>query len=603
MSASGSGTGVGGVPGRSSGRSGALAHARPLVRRNETVLDADMVAAAPPSEEMARIERLRERLAALVALSQPIAEARDLDELFGVLYRAAAGVLDATIFVLGLYDPVGETVHVVKQVISGEELPGGSFPLGAGFTSQAIRTGRARLVRHWSRDEPPVRIRYAADGGSLPESGVTAPLLWGGQALGVLLVQSYRPEAYDADDLAWLEAVAGQAAGAVAGLRQSEAMDSRFRGHVAELEVILESMADALVLLDAQGRIVRLNHAARELLCLGESSVVLGQALDSGGWERWPAGPRAVAAALGPAVEALRRGQTLRDVEAELGSEGRRVLSYSCGPVRDPGGRPAGGVIVFRDVTGRREVERLKDEVLSIASHDLKTPATVIKLRAQLLRRKVTAKTATLEEVGAGLDTVIQQADRIVGLLKLLLDFSRLEAGRFVLERGPVDLAAAVGAVAEEIGATTDRHRLVVRAPGPVMGEWDEWRLREVLMNLLSNAVKYSPEGGTIEVVVEAAAGGATVRVRDQGVGLPAEELAHVFERFYRATGTRRLEGSGLGLYICQAIVAAHGGRIWAESDGPGRGCAFCFCLPPRVGGGASDPTGRASTPAPGEAA
>ncbi|HEV8632835.1 MAG TPA: hypothetical protein VG370_01140, partial [Chloroflexota bacterium] len=123
------------------------------------------------SDGRARTERLRTRLAALAAASHAIAGARDLDGLFRVLYRETARVLDATIFVLALYDPVSETVQVVKQVISGAERPGGSFPLGAGFTSQAIRTGQPRLIRHWSRDEPPVRIRYAADGGSLPESG------------------------------------------------------------------------------------------------------------------------------------------------------------------------------------------------------------------------------------------------------------------------------------------------------------------------------------------------------------------------------------------------------------------------------------------------
>jgi len=502
-----------------------------------------------------------------------------------VLYRETAQVLDATIFVLALYDPVSETVQVVKQVISGAERPGGSFPLGAGFTSQAIRTGRPRLIRHWSRDEPPVRIRYAADGGSLPESGITVPLLWDGQPIGVLLVQSYRPEAYDEDDLTMLEGIAGQAAGAIANLRQSEDMDSRFRLHVTELEVILESMADALLILDAEGRIVRVNHAARELLCLGDSSVVLGQPLDSGQWDRWPLGPRAIAAALRPAVEALRRGETLRDVEAELGSEGRRALGFSCGPLRDPAGRPVGGVVVFRDVTGRRELERLKDEVLAIASHDLKTPATVIKVRAQLLQRKVAAGTATPKELVAGLDTVVQQADRMVELLKLLLDFSRREAGRLALERSQVDLAAVVGAAVEEIRATTDRHRLVVRAPAAVVGCWDELRLKEVLTNLLTNAVKYSPDGGPVEVAVEAGERNATVRVRDHGVGLGPEELPRVFERFYRVEGMRRLEGSGLGLYICQAIVAAHGGRIWAESEGPGRGSTFCFAVP----GAASD--------------
>jgi signal transduction histidine kinase len=105
-------------------------------------------------------------------------------------------------------------------------------------------------------------------------------------------------------------------------------------------------------------------------------------------------------------------------------------------------------------------------------------------------------------------------------------------------------------------------------------------RLARVLSDLVENAVRHSPDGGTVEVVVEAEDGGASVCVRDQGVGLAPEELPHIFERFYRVEGIRRLDGAGLELYVCQAIVVAHGGRMWAESAGPGRGSAFCFTLP-----------------------
>jgi signal transduction histidine kinase len=230
--------------------------------------------------------------------------------------------------------------------------------------------------------------------------------------------------------------------------------------------------------------------------------------------------------------------------------------------------------------------DRFRNEVLSIASHDLKTPATVIRLRAELLRRKLGAGTATPEELGAGLDTVMHQADRMVELLKLLLEFSCIEAGQLALERSQVDLVAVAGAAVEEIRPTTDRHRLVVREPAAVVGFWDELRLKEVLTNLLTNAVKYSPDGGAIEVTVAGDERTATVRVRDQGVGLGPEELPRVFERFYRAEGTRQLEGSGLGLHICQGIIAAHGGRIWSESEGTGRGSTFCFTIPRTTSGG-----------------
>jgi signal transduction histidine kinase len=113
-----------------------------------------------------------------------------------------------------------------------------------------------------------------------------------------------------------------------------------------------------------------------------------------------------------------------------------------------------------------------------------------------------------------------------------------------------------------------------------VIGHWDQRRIEEVVQNLLNNAVKYSPVGGRIEVRLEADRTQATVTVRDSGIGLADEDAPHVFERFYRGQGMRRLEGTGLGLYICHAIVTAHGGRIWAESNGPGHGSTFTFTLP-----------------------
>ncbi|HEY3107653.1 MAG TPA: HAMP domain-containing sensor histidine kinase, partial [Chloroflexota bacterium] len=258
----------------------------------------------------------------------------------------------------------------------------------------------------------------------------------------------------------------------------------------------------------------------------------------------------------------------------------RRVLSFSSAPLLDPDRRPAGGIIVFRDVTGRREVDRLKDEVLSIASHDLKQPASVLLVLAQLLQRRLKRGVIGLEEVADGLGKVVDQAGRLIDMLNLLLDFSRAEAGRFEIVPAPTDLAALARRVVEAVGATTDRHRLALRAPPRADGLWDEQRLEQLLQNLVANAVKYSPEGGPVEVAIEARDEHALVTVRDEGLGLAPDELPHVFERFYRAGATGRLEGSGLGLHICQTIAAAHGARLWAESAGRGRGSTFTLRLP-----------------------
>jgi signal transduction histidine kinase len=237
-------------------------------------------------------------------------------------------------------------------------------------------------------------------------------------------------------------------------------------------------------------------------------------------------------------------------------------------------------VVVFREVTTQRDVARLKDELLSMTSHDLRTPVTILKGQAQLMQRAIDQKTATPAKFSERLEMMVEQADRLTDMLDRLLDLSRVEAGRLDLSLQPLDLVDVIQRLANSVGSLSPAHCIAVHAPASVEGMWDAGRLEQVLQNLVTNAIKYAPGGGPIEISVEADTQQVTVSVRDQGLGIATEELSQVFERFYRVAGTRGLEGSGLGLYICQGIVSAHGGRIWANSDGPGRGSTFGFSLP-----------------------
>jgi len=497
-----------------------------------------------------------------------------------MVHATAARDMDARIFFVGLYDGASQTVEVVWQIEDGAELPGGSFPLGSGMTSDVLRNGQQRLIRRWSREGPRVQVQYATGTPGLPESAIAVPLRLGEAVIGVLMVQTYRPDAYNKRDVERLQALADEASIVIAGLHYSERLGDQVRRRVSELEAILANMADALLIIDAEGKLVRLNRAARGLLSLDDASIVLGQRLDQQLWDQWPVGGRAVAEALRPVIEALRRTEEPQEGEAEIPGPAPRTLSFRASPLQDAKGLFTGGVIVFRDVTGRREVERFKDEMLSIASHDLKTPATVIKAQAQLLRRRVRSGIADERDVEEGLTMISDQADRLSKLLNLLLDLSRIEAGRLQLDLAPTDLRSMLVSMARALESTSDTHHIHVNAPTGVIGHWDARRLEEVIQNLLNNAIKYSPKGGDVEVELLSNARSATVLVRDHGVGLTPAEVPHVFERFYRGRDIRRLEGTGLGLYICQAIVSAMGGRIWAESRGQGEGSTFGFTLP-----------------------
>jgi two-component system, OmpR family, phosphate regulon sensor histidine kinase PhoR len=521
------------------------------------------------------------RLKVLEAVQQLVARPLDINGLFRELHGLLVPVIDASGFLLGVYDQVSQTVEIVRQMEHGVELPGGSFPLGGGFVSEVIRTRRPHVVRDWTQGGPRVQVQYATPSPGLPQAAITVPLVLGARVVGVLSVQSYQPNAYGDDDLFLLQAIAAQVAPTIEFLQHGE--QERVASRASELEAILAGMSDGLMVVDIEGRIVRLNPPARAMFGPAGAGIILGQPLDREQWGQWPLGAQAVAEALMPLLDAVRRGETRRDVDVELHGEERRVLSFSGSPLIDAAGRLAGGIVLFRDVTTQRDVARLKDELISIASHDLQAPITALKGRAQLLKQRLIADPQARPGLADGLQRIIDQADRLTAMLRLLLDLSRVEAGRLDLRPAHIDLAALAARVVSNVQLLATRHRIQVQAPSAVYGQWDVTRLEQVMQNLLTNAVKYSPDGGTIEVRVGVETAEAIVCVRDEGLGIPAEDLPHVFDRFYRVEGTQRLEGTGLGLYICQGIVSAHGGRIWATSGGAGQGSTFCVALPLKV--------------------
>jgi two-component system phosphate regulon sensor histidine kinase PhoR len=525
-------------------------------------------------------QQLRARLELASRLGARASDARDLGELFRALYDDTARAMDATVFLFALYDDVSQTVHVVRQMDRGEEHTGGSFPLGKGFTSEVIRTGEPQIVR-WSDEGAPIRLLYGTEAGELvsPRSGVVVPIVSGERVTGVLSAQSYRPEAYDEDDLLALCAIAAQASANVKRLRATEQMAVEHERHALELEAVLASMNDALVIVDARGSIVRLNRAARELLCLDGGSLVLGQPLDLQRLEQWPDNAREIAAALVPVMDAIRAGTSIGQIDVELNVGERRVLSLGASVLRSPSEALQGGVIVFRDITAQRDLERLREDIFAMAWHDMHTPITVIRGHAELLQRRL----ASGDRDRAGFKTaaalIVKHADRLAELLTTLFDIRCLEAGVLSISRWPTDLRALVREVTDGMRSTA-RHEIAVTAEETVIGEWDERRIRQVITNLLSNAMKYSPEGSTVRVSVMADETTATVRVSDQGIGLDDGELAQVFGRGFRAKAARTVRGAGLGLYFGHGIVVAHGGRMWAESAGHGQGSTFCFSLP-----------------------
>lgn len=229
-------------------------------------------------------------------------------------------------------------------------------------------------------------------------------------------------------------------------------------------------------------------------------------------------------------------------------------------------------------VRAREEATRLKDDFLSAAAHDLKTPLTTLVGQTQLLERRALRSPTAPADLD-GIRRVAKEAQRLRTLVLELLDAARAEQGRLVSEREPLNLVE----LAQEVCTrhSSGRYQCVVEADSPAQGEYDRTRISQLIENLVENAVKYMPDGGQVDIKIWQAGDTNYITVSDSGIGIAPEDLPYIFDRFHRGGNVddRRFAGMGLGLYICRAIVEQHGGSITAQSK-PGEGAVFTVELP-----------------------
>ncbi|HEY0606214.1 MAG TPA: PAS domain-containing protein [Herpetosiphonaceae bacterium] len=278
-----------------------------------------------------------------------------------------------------------------------------------------------------------------------------------------------------------------------------------------------------------------------------------------------------------------------------------RILRSAAAPIRH-NGQILGAVAVNSDITERRkeEIERLhllereraaraeaeaavrmRDEFLSVAAHELKTPVTSMRGYAQLLMRQLTpGRTPSPERIQRSIDAIVQQSDKLTRFIDQLLDVSRIAAGRLALNPQPTDMGQLVREIVDSMQAMTTQHVLELAISGDTQANVDALRFEQVMTNLITNAIKYSPYGGPVWIAVERCAPAMLrISVTDRGIGIAPEHRGRIFERFYQAHGSGYFGGMGLGLSISQAIVEAHGGRLDAEFPDEG-GTRLVIVLP-----------------------
>lgn len=266
----------------------------------------------------------------------------------------------------------------------------------------------------------------------------------------------------------------------------------------------------------------------------------------------------------------------------------KRFVELNYSVILSPAREILGGIIGVRDITARKEAEELQNTFLSVISHELQTPIAIIKGYAGLFADETTPLKP--EQLREKMQIVYEESERLSKMVEDLLYASRVQAGGLQLEREPIELGRLLERVVQKMKSTSKNHHLQLELVDElplVVADYD--KIQEVVVNLIENAIKYSPHGGPITVEARPTSSEVVVSVTDRGIGVPESDRNHIFERFSRLDSryVRERKGAGLGLYICKAIVEAHGGRIWVEpaalepgQSGEAKGSRFNFSLP-----------------------
>ncbi|HEY2636968.1 MAG TPA: PAS domain S-box protein, partial [Solirubrobacteraceae bacterium] len=285
----------------------------------------------------------------------------------------------------------------------------------------------------------------------------------------------------------------------------------------------------------------------------------------------------------GPLLESLRSKRTdrYRREKRYIRRDGTELwAALTVTAIPEPGGPPRFAIAMIEDITRRKEVERLKDEFVSVVGHELRTPLTSIRGSLGLVAAGVTGELPG--EAARMVEVAMANSDRLVRLINDMLDMERMDSGRAELDLGPAAATTLIDAALEVVQPMADEAGVTIaRGPASDVTVWaDADRIVQALTNLLSNAVKFSPPGGEVAVDVRAERRDAVFTVCDEGRGIPPNQLETIFERFRQvdASDGREKGGTGLGLAISRSIVEQHGGRIWVES-GLGEGTTFHFTL------------------------
>jgi signal transduction histidine kinase len=518
----------------------------------------------------------------LLAISRAMTAELDLSDLLRLILQSAVELVSGKAGIIALADPnQGGKLRIAAVYGIPPHLIEHFAPLLQEVAQQ--EGGESDLL-----PEVMVKLRQASKDADLGFSQVLRlPMSAGGSIVGMIYIFQAGNYYFVPDAASLLRGFAEQAAIAVTNARLYEQINKDKQ----RLDAILEYSADGVMILDPSLRITVFNQAlsnmigcpAKEAIGHFHDEVIQWQSLktasdlDDALQNGWP---------LPGATHLYVEGDAKCHQSGCLKGRDTISLGITYAPMLDDEGHMTDIIANVRDLTRYREEEELQKTFISVISHELKTPVSIIKGYAGTLRRDDAHWSP--EIVDESLGVIEEESDNLTELIDSLLEVSRLQAGTFRLEiSDDVFLPKIAADVARKLGNQTEKHKIAVYFDTDfptIIG--DERRLTQVLNNLVSNAIKYSPEGGDILIKGEVHPDYVTVAVRDQGIGVPVHEKERIFQKFARLDNalSRKTEGTGLGLFLSKAIVEAHNGRIWYQNNSeikPGApGTTFTFSLP-----------------------
>jgi PAS domain S-box-containing protein len=402
-------------------------------------------------------------------------------------------------------------------------------------------------------------------------AAVAIPSFTKDKLVGILCMgEKLSGEPYSPDDLELLLTMASEAGIAIE--------NAKLYRDITETRDYLNSLVhesdDAILTMDLSGRILTWNKAA-ESISGHTSSEMVGKVH-----------PFFLESESQKLIGKVLEGQAIKAHEVNIKNKEEKEipLLLTLSPIRDTSGATIGLSAIFKDITELKKVERLKHEFLAVVSHELRTPLTPIKGYLALLMGGQFGKIEPKQK--RALETIISQSNHLHDLIDSVIDISRIESGKpLELEKEPLFLKDVVEESTKSVVAAFKAKGIEIRInchPGTVAIMADRKKLIRVMDNLLGNALKFTPNKGTVEISIEKADHFLEVSIADSGIGLAPQHLEKVFGRFYQVDSsyTRSCGGIGMGLSIAQDIIAAHGGKIWAESEGLGKGTRIIFALP-----------------------